>query len=238
MDLKSFMAGRESGINEIMSDSSTNFILLKSKVGTFDVTMSGLTNPVWEYNSTKISGNNGVFTILQDGDFVKLSWGSAVNTALTVNTNGRTSVAFDLSELYGKITSILYCGATSCTGDIATLQGKITTTLYCGNTAIYGDLATLGGKIGYALSCGGSNVFGVYSPTVAVPVQTNLSVTQISTSDMDSTLIVYATKATELSKSNGTFTATGMTRTAASDDAVTTLVNLGWTVSGLTKVVA
>ena len=34
---------------------------------------------------------------------------------------------------------------------------------------------------------------------------------------------------------SGTFTATGMKRTAASDDAVATLVANGWTVSGLTK---
>lgn len=34
---------------------------------------------------------------------------------------------------------------------------------------------------------------------------------------------------------SGTFTATGMKRTTASDDAVATLVANGWTVSGLTK---
>jgi len=50
---------------------------------------------------------------------------------------------------------------------------------------------------------------------------------------MDNTLIAYA--AAE-AKNDGSFTATGKTRTAASDAAVATLEGRGWTISGISKV--
>jgi len=65
-----------------------------------------------------------------------------------------------------------------------------------------------------------------------VPATTDLSYTNVSSTDMDSTLIAYAS----CTKSNGSFSANGMTRTSASDDAVATLVARGWTISGLTTV--
>ena len=51
---------------------------------------------------------------------------------------------------------------------------------------------------------------------------------------MDSTLINFANS----SVSNGTFTASNMTRTSASDEAVATLAGKGWEITGLTKVEA
>jgi len=49
---------------------------------------------------------------------------------------------------------------------------------------------------------------------------------------MDDTLIAYAAA----TKNNGTFTATGKNRTAASDAAIATLTGRGWTISGLVKI--
>ena len=48
---------------------------------------------------------------------------------------------------------------------------------------------------------------------------------------MDTNLINFAASGVK----SGKFTAAGMKRTAASDNAVATLVANGWTVSGLTK---
>lgn len=251
---------RDGLISNIMQMTTTNFLMLKSKAGTFDIVAYGFTNPVWEYNGAKSSGTNGVFTILHDGDCVKLSWDSASATKMGINKNGTKTAIFNLADLYGKLTASLFCFSTSVTGNLTDLQGKLTVTLNCNGTSITGDLADLQGKLTESmccdstqivgnladlqgkltdtLSCYHTSITGIYTPTTAVPNTTNLSSTLITTADMDSTLIAYASKATELSKQNGTFTATGMTRTAASDEAIATLVSAGWTVSGLTKVVA
>ncbi len=77
-----------------------------------------------------------------------------------------------------------------------------------------------------------ANVKGVFMAVGDnVPTTTDLSGTGMSAADIDNTLIAYAAS----SKASGTFTATGMTRTAASDTAVTTLTAAGWTISGITK---
>jgi hypothetical protein len=49
---------------------------------------------------------------------------------------------------------------------------------------------------------------------------------------MDNTLIAYDAAG----KTNGTFRANGMTRTASSDTAVSNLTTKGWSISGITKV--
>jgi len=71
-----------------------------------------------------------------------------------------------------------------------------------------------------------TNVSGINVPTTTILTGTGLSAT-----DMDNTLIAYAAT----TKNNGTFIATGKTRTAASDDAVATLEGRGWSINGLTK---
>ena len=103
---------------------------------------------------------------------------------------------------------------------------------YC--TLLEGDLQTLP-SINYLLktrNC--SLIYGAYTQVngEVVPTLTDFSNTSISAADMDSTLIAYA----NCTKSNGTFTANGMTRTSASDTAVATLTGRGWTISGLTTV--
>ena len=65
-----------------------------------------------------------------------------------------------------------------------------------------------------------------------VPTYTYLDYTGISSTDMDATLIAYAS----CTKDNGTFRADGMTRTSASDAAVANLTARGWAISGLTTV--
>ena len=72
-----------------------------------------------------------------------------------------------------------------------------------------------------------TNVSGANVPTI-----TNLSGTGMSATDMDNTLIAYAAT----TKPNGSFTATGKTRTSASDVAVATLTGRGWTVTGITRI--
>lgn len=101
---------------------------------------------------------------------------------------------------------------------------------------VTGSLADLQGKLTYILNLYNCvKVTGVYTPVGAgTPGTINLSNTGLSSADMDNTLIAIA--GAETPKSNGTFTATDMTRTAASDAAVATLGTRGWTISGITKV--
>ena len=97
-----------------------------------------------------------------------------------------------------------------------------------------GDLSDLQGKITYYLGLSNcSLVTGVYTPDGnGMPTYTYLDYTGLSAADMDATLIAYAAT----TKSNGTFYANGMTRTSASDAAVSTLQERGWSVTGITKV--
>lgn len=118
------------------------------------------------------------------------------------------------------------------TGDLSDLGGKITNTLSLGLCSnITGDLSDLGGRISNFLSLSGcTNITGVYSGT-KYPKTFAVSKTAITSADMDANLINFAASGIK----SGNFTANGMKRTAASDNAVATLVTNGWTVSGLTK---
>ena len=144
-----------------------------------------------------------------------------------------SNITGDLSDLGGKITSSLnLSNCSNITGDLSDLGGKITNWLSldkCSN--ITGDLSDLGGKITNWLSLNGcSNITGVYYGT-KYPKNINISKTSVAPSDMDANLINFAASGVK----SGAFAANGMKRTAASDDAVATLVSNGWTVSGLTK---
>ena len=143
------------------------------------------------------------------------------------------NITGDLSDLGGKITSLLSLyNCPNITGDLSDLGGKITNTLSLYNcTNITGDLSDLGGKIASMLNLSGcSSITGVYSGT-KYPKTFDVSTTAITSADMDANLINFA----ESGVRSGKFTAANMTRTAASDDAVATLVTNGWTVSGLKK---
>ena len=146
---------------------------------------------------------------------------------------GCTNITGDLSDLGGKITNFLSLyGCTNVTGDLSDLGGKITNTLNLVScTNITGDLSDLGGKITNILSLGNcTNITGIYTGTT-YPKMFTVSRTSITAADMDANLINFAASGVK----SGKFTAAGMKRTAASDNAVATLVANGWTVSGLTK---
>ena len=151
----------------------------------------------------------------------------------SLNLSNCTNITGDLSDLGGKITDWLSLdNCTNIAGDLSDLGGKITNWLSlksCPN--ITGDLSDLGGKIANMLNLGYcSNITGVYSG-IKYPKTFIVSKTAITSADMDANLINFAASGVK----SGKFTAAGMKRTAASDNAVATLVTNGWTVSGLTK---
>jgi hypothetical protein len=126
------------------------------------------------------------------------------------------------------------------TGDIADLPSTITANLYLNNTPlITGNLENLPNITG-SLYLTNTKVTGAYTNVSGKNVPSAFAVggTQISAEDMDATLIAFA----QCTKTGGSFIATRMTRTSASDEAVAHLTTpvaeggLGWTVSGLTKV--
>ena len=92
-------------------------------------------------------------------------------------------------------------------------------------------MSDLGGKITNWLDLNNcTNITGVYYGT-KYPKYVNISKTSVTPADMDANLINFAASGVK----SGTFVANGMKRTAASDNAIATLVANGWTVSGLTK---
>ena len=219
--------------------------------GTFTATATG-TNVVWQYGGQKAQGSNCTFDVKSDNglicmDFDSITYLSITNdTALkvclsdlggkitnTLNLSGCTNVTGDLSDLGGKITDTLSLSAcANITGSLSDLGGKITNWLNLdGCTNITGDLSDLGGKISSTLSLSNcTNIVGVYFGT-KYPKNVNITKTAITSADMDANLINFAASGVK----SGKFTATGMKRTAASDNAVATLVANGWTVSGLKK---
>jgi hypothetical protein len=178
-----------------------------------------LTNYLNLYNCANITGS------LSDLD------GKLTNY---LNLYNCTNITGSLSDLGGKLTTSLSLhNCTNITGSLADLGGKLTTSLNlsdCPN--ITGSLSDLGGKLTNYLNLSGcQNITGVYSGN-SYPTSVNLSNTGLTAADMDQTLINFNAGTTK----SGTFTANGMTRTAASDDAVAGLTEKGWKFTGLTKI--
>ena len=190
-----------------VSVSKRGYIVLPHGTGAFNATAKG-NNIIWEYNGERVQGNTCSFNVLRDNGTIRLAFDEALERLEIKNNN---ALKADLSDLGGKITSYL--------------------NLYnCKN--ITGDLADLGGKItSYLILDNCQNISGVYSGNV-YPTGINLSYTGVSAEEMDQNLI----NLNENTSKKGTFTANGMSRTAASDDAIAGLISKGWTVTGLTKV--
>ena len=215
-------------IAELQSQLNRKTIQFRHGKGTFTATATG-TNVVWQYGGQQVQGGSCTFDVKSDNGLIALE----CDTIESFTTQNDAANKMDLSDLGGKITSSLNLNSCSnITGDLSDLGGKITNLLGLYNCPnITGDLSDLGGKITSLLSlynC--SNITGVYSGT-KYPKNVNISKTAITPADMDANLINFAASGVK----SGKFTATGMKRTAASDDAVATLVANGWTVSGLTK---
>ena len=229
-----------------------NTIAIQHGKGTFKATAEGR-NVVWKYGTQEIQGNTCNFTVAEDNAQILVSFRGLL-TKFVCNSDAQ--ILLDLSDLGGKLTyylnlyncnnitgslsdlggklttSLSLHNCTNITGSLADLGGKLTTSLNlsdCSN--ITGSLADLGGKLTNYLNLSGcQNITGVYSGN-SYPTTVNLSNTGLTAADMDQTLINFNTGTTK----SGTFTANGMTRTAASDAAVAGLISRGWTVTGLTK---
>ena len=192
-------------IAKLQSQLNRKTIQFRHGKGTFTATANG-TNITWQYGGQQVQGGSCTFDVKSDNGLICMDFDSI--TSLSIQNDAKNKM--DLSDLGGKITNTL--------------------NLYnC--SSITGDLSDLGGKITNMLNLNGcSSITGVYSGT-KYPKTFTVSKTSITAADMDANLINFAASGVK----SGTLTATGMKRTAASDNAVATLVANGWTVSGLTK---
>jgi len=142
----------------------------------------------------------------------------------------------DLSDLPALTYYLNLYNCSNITGDLSDLPAlTYLLSLYnCPN--ITGDLSDLPALTYYLNLYNCSNITGAYTAVSgsSVPTFTYLDYTDMSATDMDSTLIAYAAT----SKNGGTFSANGMTRTTASDTAVSTLTDpaRGWTITGISVV--
>lgn len=238
-------------LNASIAQLNRKTIQFRHGKGTFTATASG-TNITWQYGGQKAQGSNCTFDVKSDNGLICMDFDSITTLSIqndaenkmdlsdlggkitnTLSLSSCPNITGDLSDLGGKITNWLNLdGCTNITGDLSDLGGKITNTIRLnGCSNITGDLSDLGGKITSTLNlynC--SSITGVYSGT-EYPKYINISKASVIPADMDANLINFAASGVK----SGSFTATGMKRTAASDNAVATLVANGWTVSGLTK---
>ena len=190
-----------------VSVSKRGYIVLSHDIGTFNATANG-NNIIWENNGEIIQGGTCTFNITNDYSTIRIAFDEALEKLEIKNNN---ALKADLSDLGGKITNTLsLSNCTKITGDLADLGGKITSFLNLSNC---------------------QNISGVYSG-ITYPTIINLSYTGVSAEEMDQNLI----NLNENTSKKGTFTANGMSRTAASDAAVAGLISKGWPITGLTKV--
>lgn len=204
-------------------------IQLRHGKGTFTATATG-TNVVWQYGGQQVQGSKCTFDVKSDNGLICMDFSDSI-TSLTISYD--TALKLRLSDLGGRITDgLTLSGCSGVTGDLSDLGGNITGGIALnGCPSITGDLSDLGGNIVRTImltSC--AAITGVYTGTV-YPKTFTVSKTSITAADMDANLINFAASGVK----SGKFTAASMTRTAASDDAVATLVTNGWTVSGLKK---
>ena len=215
-------------ISESIAQLNRKTIQLRHGKGTFNATATG-TNVMWQYGGQQTQGSKCTFDVKSDNGLICMDFDSI--TSLSIKND--TALKLCLSDLGGNITyTLTLSGCSGVTGDLSDLRGKITGGIALnGCPSITGDLSDLGGNINRSIilaDC--AAITGVYTGTV-YPKTFTVSKTSITATDMDTNLINFAASGVK----SGKFTAANMTRTAASDDAVATLVTNGWTVSGLKK---
>ena len=195
---------------ELISNPLSQYIIpFRCGAGVFDMAYSGMTNAKWLYNGILYVQSRLQLTTLDDEVVWLLADGFSESSMISNNSIAQP-IKLDLADFQGKITHYFrLSNCTQITGSVADLQGKITQYLSLINCNL---------------------ITGAYIPASSgVPISTYLDYTSISPQDMDTTLIAYA----NTTKINGTFSATGMVRTTDSNDAVTTLQGMGWTISGM-----
>ena len=227
------------------------FLLLPSEAGRFNFSWNNPTGRIWTYPAGTVLNSDGVTPITTStdagpdviipagGGVVRLDTVSLAGS-LSLNAND-TGVRYlgNLSSLSGLTYSLNLSNCSQVTGDLSSLSG-LTYYLSLRNcNQVTGDLSALQNINTELILNGCPLIAGAYTNVSGLNVPTtNMSNTGVSTADMDATLIAYAAG----TRTGRSFTATGMTRSAASDEAVTKLTTstgsggLGWTVTGLTKV--
>lgn len=206
----------------------TGSIQLRHGKGTFTATATG-TNVVWQYGGQQVQGSKCTFDVKSDNGLICMDFDSITSLSITNDT----ALKLCLSDLGSLITnSLTLSGCSGVTGDLSDLGGNIVGVIALSNCSnITGDLSDLSGNItGSIILSGCTAITGIYYGT-KYPKNFMVSKTSITAADMDTNLINFAASGVK----SGKFTAANMTRTAASDDAVATLVTNGWTVSGLKK---
>ena len=199
-------------MRQILLSGNKKYIGIRHTAGTFNFGITNGTDVMWVFpdgtSSTAAQPNVSV-----PAGITKLYASNLSASGVQLTDGSSNAIVTSRLKDFNKLTYYLdLYNCTNVTGSLADLQGKLTWHLNLYNCA---------------------NVTGVYTPVgTGTPTITTLSNTGLSSADMDNTLIAYAAA----TKNNGTFTATGMTRTAASDAAVATLGTRGWTISGITKV--
>ena len=203
-------------------------IKLRHGKGTFTATATGA-NVMWQYGGQQVQGSKCTFDVKSDNGLICMDFDSITSLSITNDT----ALKLCLSDLGGNITYTLTLSECSgVTGDLSDLGGKIKGGIALNDCpSITGDLSDLGGNINRSIILANCTaITGIYTGTV-YPKTFTVSKTSITAADMDVNLINFAASGVK----SGRFTAIGMKRTAASDDAVATLVTNGWTVSGLKK---
>lgn len=216
-------------LNASIAQLNRKTIQFRHGKGTLTATANG-TNIMWQYGGQQVQGNSCTFEVKSDNGLICMDFNNSI-TSLTISND--TALKLCLSDLGSRITDgLTLSGCSGVTGDLSDLGGNITGGIALnGCPSITGDLSDLGGRIGRTiLLTGCTAITGIYTGTV-YPKTFTVSKTSITAADMDANLINFAASGVK----SGKFTAANMTRTAASDDAVATLVTNGWTVSGLKK---
>ena len=219
---------------------------IKVAAGRFNMSWNNANGRMWVFPAGTVLYSDGTtpirtstaekpdVTIPAGGDYVWLvsaAWNGAYSLLDNDSNAILTGALADLPPLTYRL-SLTDCSLV--TGALADLP-PLTYHLSLYNCSLVtGALADLPPLTYYLNLYNCSLVTGAYTAVNGnnVPTTTILTGTGLSATDMDNTLIAYAA----CTKDNGTFTATGKTRTAASDAAVATLTGRGWTISGITKV--